>query len=124
MPQGWDLRGYRGWGEGHFFFQEFNQILCVSYSHEWHMQRHNFLVLVLGPLGGPKGQVSLNFNIFKPNFVCLQMGFLFSRLGHATGVGLRGYNGEGEGGTTGGGGGGGGGGVKNFFFRNSTKFGV
>ena len=25
-----------------FFFLKFNQIWCVSYLHEWHMQRHNF----------------------------------------------------------------------------------
>ena len=30
----------------------------------------------------------LNSKVFKPNFVCLQTGFSFSRLGHAPGVGL------------------------------------
>ena len=25
------------------FFPKFNQIWCVSYSHEWHMHQHNFL---------------------------------------------------------------------------------
>ena len=38
QAQGWDL-GYRGGlGVKKFFFPKFNQILCVSYSHEWHMQ--------------------------------------------------------------------------------------
>ena len=48
------------------FFPKFNQIWCMSYLHERHMQRHNFL----GPrlLGeGPKGQISLNLN-YKVNF--------------------------------------------------------
>ena len=80
-----------------------------------------------GPGEGPKGQISLNFikfqlqsisNIFKPNFVCLltneryktyHTGFSFGCLGHAPGVGL--------GGTVGGWG-------CQFFFRNSTRFGV
>ena len=26
-----------------FFFFKFNQILCASYLHEWHIHRHNFL---------------------------------------------------------------------------------
>ena len=43
QAQGWDL-GYRGGlGVKKKFFPKFNQILCVSYSHEWHMHRHNFL---------------------------------------------------------------------------------
>ena len=49
-----------------FFFPKFNQIWCVSYLNEWHMQRHHFL----GPLPpgeGPKGQISLNLN-YKVNF--------------------------------------------------------
>ena len=50
------------------FFPKFNQIWCVSYLHEWHMQRHN----CLGPhpwglWEGPKGQISLNLN-YKVNF--------------------------------------------------------
>ena len=49
------LRGTVGGGGGaggHFFFR-FNQISCVSYSHEWHMHPHNFLgPCPLGPLGG------------------------------------------------------------------------
>ena len=37
------------------FFRKFNQICCVSYLHEWHMQRHHFLgPRPLGPWGGAK----------------------------------------------------------------------
>ena len=36
-------------------FPKFNQIWCVSYLHEWHMQRHHFLgPRPLGPWGGAK----------------------------------------------------------------------
>ena len=60
MPQGWDL-GISwgvGWGQK-TFSPKFNQIWYVSYLHEWHMQRHNFLgPHLLGPWGalgrGPK----------------------------------------------------------------------
>ena len=39
--------GYPGLGP---FFPKFNQIWCVSYLDEWHMQRHTFWVPVpLGP---------------------------------------------------------------------------
>ena len=63
QAQGWDL-GYRGGlGVKNFFFPKFNQILCVSYSHEWHMHRHNFLgpPPSLGPWEGSKGQLPLDF---------------------------------------------------------------
>ena len=44
-----------GLGAKKFFFPKFNQILCVSYIHEWHMQRHNFLgPRLLGHWGGAK----------------------------------------------------------------------
>ena len=47
MSQGLDL--------GSIFLAKFNQIWCVSYLHEWHMQRHNILgPRPLGPLGGTK----------------------------------------------------------------------
>ena len=37
------------------FFTKFNQIWCMSFLHEWHMQRHKFLgARVLGPWGGAK----------------------------------------------------------------------
>ena len=56
MPQGWDL-GVR-WGVGGVKFllsPKFNQSWCVSYLHELHMQRHNFLgPHPLGPWGGAK----------------------------------------------------------------------
>ena len=64
QAQGWDL-GYRGGlGVKKFFFPKFNQILCVSYSHEWHMHRHNFLgppPTPPGPWEGSKGQLPLDF---------------------------------------------------------------
>ena len=54
MPQGWDLGAPWGIGGSKNFFPKFNQIWCVSYLHEWHMQRHKFL----GPrlLGGALGR--------------------------------------------------------------------
>ena len=56
------LGGTMAGGGVNFFFSKFNQIWCVSYLHEWHMQRHHFfLVPVPWGLGeGPKGQISLN----------------------------------------------------------------
>ena len=55
QAQGWDLGVPWGVGGKKFFFPKFNQILCVSYSHEWHMHRHNFLgPRPLGPWGGVK----------------------------------------------------------------------
>ena len=56
MPQGWALGVPWGvlWSKN-FFFPKFNQIWCVSYLHEWHMQRHHFLgPCPLGPWGGAK----------------------------------------------------------------------
>ena len=44
-----------------------NQIWCVSYSHEWGVQRHIFCPAPWGPGEGPKAQMSLNFN-YKVNF--------------------------------------------------------
>ena len=44
-----------GCGVKKIFFPKFNQIWCVSYLHEWHMQRHHFLgPRPLGPWGGAK----------------------------------------------------------------------
>ena len=60
MPQGgtWGNCGRLG-GQNIFFLLKFNQSWCVSYLHEWHMQRHNFLP---GDLGmGSKGQLPLDF---------------------------------------------------------------
>ena len=78
--------GSGGGGSKIYFYSKFNQILCVYYSHEWHVQRHTFLGPC--PLGrGKKGKVSFIKSISKiskPNFVCLltneryityQMGF-------------------------------------------------
>ena len=47
--------GGGGWGGVKIFFSKFNQIWCVSYLHQWHMQRHNFLgPRLLGPWGGAR----------------------------------------------------------------------
>ena len=55
MPQGWDLGVRWGVGGPNFFSPKFNQIWCVNYLHEWHMQRHNFFDShILGPKGGAK----------------------------------------------------------------------
>ena len=85
---------------------KFNQIWCMSYSHEWGVQRQFFLALPPG--AQERGQkikyhlISITKSILKifiPNFVCVltneryktyQTGFLFCRLGDAPGVGLRG----------------------------------
>ena len=48
MPQGLDFVGTGGlgaWlGVKNYFIPKFNRIWCVSDSHEWRMQRHNFFV--------------------------------------------------------------------------------
>ena len=55
MPHGWDLWVLWGFGGVNNFFSKFNQIWCVNYLHEWHMQRHIFLgPRLLGPWGGAK----------------------------------------------------------------------
>ena len=56
MPQGWDLGVPWGVvGSKKKIFPKISQIWCVSYSHEWHMQRHHFLgPRPLGPWGGAK----------------------------------------------------------------------
>ena len=79
---------------------KFNQIWCVSYSHEWGAQ-HIFFAPPPGE--GSKGQYHLISmtksisKIFIPNFVCVltnekyktyQTGFSLCSLGHAPGVGL------------------------------------
>ena len=85
-------------------WSKFNQIWCVSYSHEWGVQRQTFLAPPPGALRSGQ-MVKYHFisitksisKIFIPNFVCVltneryksyQTGFLFCRLGHAPGVGL------------------------------------
>ena len=108
MPRGrtW---GYHGGlsGQKKKNFPKFNQIWCVSYLHQWHMQQHNFFgPHPLGPWGGAKRSniIKSHSKIFKPNFVCLltieryktyQTGFSFRLLGHAPGVGLGGTMGGG-----------------------------
>ena len=58
MPRG-GTSGYRGgWGAQNFFFPKFNQIWCVSYLHELHIQEHNYLgPQPLGPWGGVKNSI-------------------------------------------------------------------
>ena len=64
MPQGWDLGVPWGVEGSKKNFPKFNQIWCVSYLHEWHMQQHNFLgPHLLGPWGGAKRS-----NIIKSQF--------------------------------------------------------
>ena len=68
MPQGWDLGV--PWGVQKLFLPKFNQIWCVSYLHEWHMQGHNFLgPRLLGPWGGAK----------RPNIIKSQLQSQFQR---------------------------------------------
>ena len=87
---------------------KFNQIWCVSYSHEWGVQWH-FFCPTPGALG--RGQkvkyhlISITKSISKmviPNFVYVptnerfktyQTGYKFCCLGHAPGVGLWGARG-------------------------------
>ena len=77
MPQGWDLGlPWWVWGSKNCFFK-FNQIWCVSYLHQWHMQRHNFFgPRLLGPSGGAKrsniikSQLQSISKIFNLDFVC------------------------------------------------------
>ena len=82
----------------------FNQIWCVSYSHEWGVQRQTFLAPPPGALVKYHLiSITESFSkIFIPNFVCVltieryktyQMGFSFCRLGHAPGAGLWGAGG-------------------------------
>ena len=59
-------------GTEKFFFPKFNQIWCVSYLHEWHMQRHHFCFLP--PRGycnrlRPSG--ALSGDEIQPNLVCV-----------------------------------------------------
>ena len=121
------LRGTVGnLGVKNFFFLKFNQILCVSYLHEWHMRRHHFLgPHPLGPWGGAKRS-----NIVKSELQSQFQRFLnqtlyvFSQMKHILHIrrdfysaawvmpmgGTWGYRG--------------GFGVKKNFSRNSTRFGV
>ena len=53
QAQGWDLGVPWGVGGKKIFFRN-SQILCVSYSHGWHMHRRHFL----GPLPWGLGEGS------------------------------------------------------------------
>ena len=74
MPQGLDLGVLGEWGVvvgQKFYFSEIQPIWCVSYSHEWHFNRHNLGGGGFPPPGalgkGKKGKISFNF-IYKVNF--------------------------------------------------------
>ena len=79
MPQGWDLGVLGGgWRGKKFIFSEIQQNWCVSYSHEWHMQRHNFFgPRPLGPWGGAKRSniikvwLQSQFQIFLNQTLCV-----------------------------------------------------
>ena len=75
---GGTIGGGGGGGLGvNFFFSKFNQILCVSYLHEWNIHRHNFWVPAPGALvrgkrsNSIKSEIKSISNIFKPNFMYL-----------------------------------------------------
>ena len=71
-PRGGTWGYHGGLGGPKTFFPKFNQIWCVSYLHEWHMQQHNFLGLrLLGPWGGTKRS-----NIFKSQLQSQSQRFL------------------------------------------------
>ena len=79
MPQGWDLGV--PWGVGgsqKIFFLKFNQIWCVSYLHECHIQLHSFLGPgPLGPWGGVKrsniikSELQSQFQRFSNHTLCI-----------------------------------------------------
>ena len=52
MPQGWDFGAQGGWrGQNLIFFSKFNQICCVSYSHECSVvPRSEIIRAMFGPL--------------------------------------------------------------------------
>ena len=53
-----------GWVVQKIVFPKFNQIWCVSYLHQWHMQRHNcFGPYPLGPWGGAKRSNIIKFQL-------------------------------------------------------------
>ena len=76
MPQGWDLGVPLGVKKN--FFPKFNQIWCVSYLHECHMQLHHFWgPHPLGPWGGAKmsniikSQLQSQFQRFLNQTLCI-----------------------------------------------------
>ena len=58
MPRGGTWSTVGGWGSKKIS-PKFNQIRCVSYSHEWLMHRRNFFgPRPFGPWGGVKNYIS------------------------------------------------------------------
>ena len=129
MPLGSDLGV--PWGVEWSFFPKFNQIWCVSYLHQWHMQAtaQCFGPHPLGPWGGTKrsniikSQSQSQFQRFLNQTLCV-----FSQMKDiniSNGIFLLSPGSCPRGGTWGYRGGGGGWGSKLFFFLpNSTRFGV
>ena len=100
-----------GWGEGgvkKYFFEIQPNFWCVSYSHEWHVQQHNFFgPRPLGPWGGAKRSNIIKFQlrlfhrflnqtlyVTNERYNTYEMGFSSSRLCHAPGLGLGGAGGS------------------------------
>ena len=85
--------GYR-WGLGSIFFEIQPDLECELLTSMTHATAQFLAPSPWGLREGPKGQISLNLNHkvkfidFRPNFLCLLVGFSFGRLGHAPGVGL------------------------------------
>ena len=72
VPRGWT---WRVRGVQNCVFRIFNQIWCVSYSHEWHMQQHNYFgPRTLGPWGGAKRSNIIKFHL--PIFIRSQVQYL------------------------------------------------
>ena len=71
----------QGVGRG-YFFPEFNHIWCVSYSHEWHMQRHKINgPRPLGPWGGAKRSNIIKFQLLSQLQIILnQLLCVFSQI--------------------------------------------
>ena len=75
MAMGWDLRGYKG--VGGIFPPKFNQICCVSYSHDGICIDTFFGPRPLGPWGGVKRsniikfQLLSQFPIFSNQTLCV-----------------------------------------------------
>ena len=66
------------WVVQKIFFSKFNQIWCVSYLHQWHIQGHNFFgPHPLGPWGGAsrsniiKSQSQSQFQRFLNQTLCV-----------------------------------------------------
>ena len=84
MPRGGTWGYHGGWGGQKNFFLKFNQIWCVSYLYELHMQRHNFLGPAPGALG--RGQ---KFNFLNMVMWHIKLKGICSRPGYTENFNLR-----------------------------------